>query len=328
VRKYRFHVIDSFMGKLTLQDGTIVGAVLNLSEDTLSVAAEGMAVGTWPLKYCRVARLDESEFVITIDGEPTTFLPVDAFRFAKAAAGRFSASSLADRINVIRSMPLEPDVVVVEAPQVMKVAPPVVESGPRVPLTIAALVVAGAALIALAGRSELGPIPTVVAPSASSTVTVMTVTGPEVFTLTPEAYRERWNAAAARMAPELGISTPFSAERFREQVTDQVLFDGNTDADGTVENIKIAIMVTNDADQGALAVDAIRIALAVAQPDMGFNEGVDLLRRLGFESYPDKLDLGTSQREVVGEGMLFELRYVDSPEQLLLFRLWEDPNSG
>lgn len=316
------------MGKLTLQNGMIVGAVLNLSEDTLSVAAEGRTVGTWPLKYCRVSRLDETEFVITIDGEPTTFLPVDSFRFAKAAADRFSASSLADRINVIRSMPLEPDVVVVEAPQVSKIAPPVVETGPRVPLTIAALVVAVAALIALAGRSELGPIPTVAAPPVSSTVAAMTVTGPEVFTLTPEVYRERWNAVAARMAPELSISTPFSPERFRDQVTGQILFDGNTDADGTVENIKIAIMVTGDADQGELAVDAIRIALAVAQPEMGFNDGVNLLRRLGFESFPAELDLGTTQREVVGDGMLFELRYVDRPEQLLLFRLWEDPNSG
>ncbi len=316
------------MGKLTLQDGTIVGAVLNLSEDTLSVAAEGMTVGTWPLKYCRVSRLNESEFVITIDGEPTTFLPVDAFRFAKAAAERFSASSLADRINVIRSMPLEPQVVVVEPRQLAPTDPPVAAAGPRAPLTIAALVVAAAALIALAGRSELGPAPTVAAVSVPTTVAAMTVTGPEVFTLTPEVYRQRWNAVSARMAPGLAISTPFSAEQFREQVTDQILFDGNTDADGTVENIKIAITVTGNADQGVLAVEAIRVALAVAQPNMSTDDGVELLRRLGFEAYPDKLGLSSARREVAGDGMLFELRYVDRPEQLLLFSLSEDPNGG
>ncbi len=315
------------MGKLTLQDGTIVGAVLNLSEDTLSVVAEGMTVGTWPMKYCHVSRLNESEFVITIDGEPTTFLPVDEFRFAKAAAERFSASSLADRINVIRSMPLEPDVVVVEKPQPEPVDQPATEAGPRVPLTIAALVVAVAALIALAGRSELGSRPTLpVAPP--TTVVAMTVSGPEVFTLTPEVFRERWNAAAARIAPDAAISIPFSTERFREQVTDQILFDGNTDADGTVENIKIAIEVTGDAVQDELAVDSIRVALAVAQPELSAEEVLGLLGRLGFETYPQDLELTATRREVGGDGMVFELLYVDRPERLLIFSLWEDPSSG
>jgi hypothetical protein len=316
------------MGKLTLQDGTIVGAVLNLSEDTLSVAAEGMTVGTWPLKYCRVSRLNESEFVITIDGEPTTFLPVDAFRFAKSAAERFSASSLADRINVIRSMPLEPDVVVVEQRPPTVAEQPVAAAGPRAPLTIAALVVAVAALIALAGRSELGPAPTVVAAPVTTTVAAITATGPEVFTLTPEVYRQRWNTVAARLAPELDISTRFTDEQFREQVTDQILFDGNTNADGTVENVKIAIMVTDDAEQDELAVDAIRVALAVALPEMSADDGIALLRRLGFESYPEELGLSSARREIADDGMLFELRYVDRPEQLLLFSLSEDPNAG
>jgi hypothetical protein len=164
--------------------------------------------------------------------------------------------------------------------------------------------------------------------SVPTTVATMTVSGPEVFTLTPEVYRQRWNVVSARIAPGLTISTPFTAEQFRDQVTDQILFDGNTDADGTVENIKIAIEVTDDADQGELAVDAIRVALAVAQPDMSTDEGVELLRRLGFEAYPDELDLSTTRREVAGDGMLFELRYVDRPEQLLLFSLSEDPGAG
>ena len=77
---YGSSVYETFPGKLTLQDGSIVGAVLTIGEDLLTISAEGITVGTWPLKYCRVARETDELFRIAVDGEPTYFRPADALR--------------------------------------------------------------------------------------------------------------------------------------------------------------------------------------------------------------------------------------------------------
>jgi hypothetical protein len=320
-------VIDSFMGKLTLQDGTIVGAVLNVSDDTLTVAAEGMSVGTWPLKYCRVSRLNESEFVITIDGEPTTFHPVDAFRFAKAAAELFSASALADRINVIRNMPLDPEVVASQHVSV-PVEEPRNDSTPRVPLTIAALVVAVAILITLGGRAVLDTtlVPETVVEVTTTIRTVDAPSGPEVFTLTPDAFRTRWNEVATVIGPELMLDGPFGPGEFSEDLSDLVLLTGTVGADGTVESIKLSITPTEDADQTQFGLAAIGMTMATADPSMGDFERTELLRSLGFSGFPRTFLLDSPQGEVADGGIRYQIRYVDLPvaSDLLLFSLWED----
>jgi hypothetical protein len=327
---YRLGVIDSFMGKLTLQDGTIVGAVLNLSEETLSVAAEGMTVGTWPLKYCRVSRLNEAEFVITVDGEPTTFQPVDSFRFAKTAAERFSASSLAERINVIRDMPLEPQVTITEPPSIEVAQAAPVTGSPRLPLAIAALVVAVSALIVISGLSTLqNPSETAVAPPEAERIEAVDevlAEGPEIFTLTPEKFREVWNITAGALSADVALEGPFGEQGFKERISELIGFTGEVDVDGTVRSVKLDIIPTREGEESMRAVQAIEVAIAIAQPTITADERVRIIRDLGFELYPEQYGLAETLGGASGPGVAYELRFIDlrsDTEDLLVFSLWE-----
>lgn len=321
-------VIDSFMGKLTLQDGTIVGAVLNVSEDTLSVAAEGMTVGTWPLKYCRVARLNESEFVITIDGEPTTFQPLDAYRFAKAAADRFSASSLADRINVIRTMPLDPEVETVAPATLEELMAPPRQSGPKFPFVVASLVVAAAALLTLSAINQPERAPATTVASIATTVAAIQIEPgrPEVFQQSVEAFVDRWNVRAALIEPIVTIGSGF------EPATDQLLTEAVSLRVGVagpdqLNQVKLSIGVGEDGVAADLAVRAIDIAVSSVDPALTPQDRVDVIRRLGFQSYPEGYELDQGPSSVVVNDIQYTLNYIDYGE-LIVISISEDPLGG
>lgn len=321
-------VIDSFMGKLTLQDGTIVGAVLNVSEDTLSVAAEGMTVGTWPLKYCRVARSSESEFVITIDGEPTVFQPLDAYRFAKAAAERFSASSLADRINVIRSMPLAPEADAAPPPSLEELLSPKPKPSPRFPLVVASLVVAAAALLTLSAinQPDLGPnSDATVFTTTTATQVVVPVDGPEIFRLSVDAFADRWNATALRFEPELRVSD--FAPGTDHALTEVVSLRASVGGAGHLDQIKLSITVGSGGVPAALPTQALEIAVATVDPTLRQSERQDIVRRLGFESYPTGFELNQWPSAVVENDIQYSLNYISYGE-LIVISIIEDPLSG
>lgn len=330
---YRLNVIDSFMGKLTLQDGTIVGAVLDLSEETLTVAAEGMTVGTWPLKYCRVSRLNDSEFVLTVDGEPTTFLPADAFRFAKVAADRFSASPISERINVIRNMPLEPREVAASPPVEQSAGPErrVSFSAQRIPLAIGALVVTLTGLVALGGYQPFGSRPSVDDTPTPVTTAVVVHDGPVVFTLTPERFRELWNSTAVDLGADVALRGPFGDNGFDERISDNLGFTGFASSDGTLEGLKIDVVPTRDGAETLRSIGAIEVAIASAHPTMGWANRAAIIRQLGFTGYPDNYTLGSDFETVIVDGVRHELRFVDlqgDRPDLLLFSLWEEGGPG
>ena len=317
-------VIDSFMGKLTLQDGTIVGAVLNVSADTLSVAAEGMTVGTWPLKYCRVARSNESEFVITIDGEPTTFQPVDAYRFAKAAADRFSASSLADRINVIRSMPLEPELDAAPPPSLEELVAPAPKPAPRFPFVVASLVVAAAALLTLSAINQPerdSASVTVFTPTTAAQVSVPS-DGPEVFRQSIDAFVEHWNETAVRFEPELVIRDMTPATD--HPLTDVVSLRAGVGGAGLLDQVKLSITVGADGVAGDLPMRAIDIAVATVDPTLKPSQRADIIRRLGFESYPTGFGLDQGPSAVVRNEIQYSLNYI-AYGKLIIVSIVEDP---
>src|SRR5690606_30457115 len=93
-------------GTLTLDDGARVPVDVGLDEENLVLRTDGREIGTWPIKYCRVSRSGGGAVILSLDGEKAVFEPEDVARFSTTAAQRFRASSLADRIEVIRDVPL------------------------------------------------------------------------------------------------------------------------------------------------------------------------------------------------------------------------------
>ena len=326
-------VLETYAGKLKFHDGTVVDSVLTISDDTLTVLADGIEVGTWPMKYCRASRVSNTEFELTIDGETTWFSPVDPYAFGRAAADRFLGSSIADRINVVRSMPLESMIEVSEPqknPEPAKRAAEVRRDARRrntirVPLLITAGMIALAAIIALF-FSMLDDSEPVEEASATTDATVVENVAPGLFMSTPAGLVERWNQTVLDIDARLVIGGSFSTGRFRESLSDQIRLSGDVAGDGTVQSLELSIQPTHAVDETELALAAIGAAIAVADPLMTPEERGMLIRSLGL-LYPDDLSLEGIDGEVSRAETVFSLRFYDLAgvdEDLLLFSITED----
>jgi hypothetical protein len=322
---------EAFPGKLSLTDGRQVSAVFTLGDDVLTISAEGITVGTWPLKYCRVAPGADGSFRVSVDGEPTVFRPSDPVEFARAAAHRFQASPLSDRISVMRRMP-----------------PAVDLSGPldggeearagflalsRFPLIAGILLVAVVVLVAFAdfdlGRpSTTLAEPATVAPT-ESTAPVTTVPRqpaveeiPDVFTLSAVGFAERWNEVA--VGTEIpAIVRPIDpgpdARGFELPMGESVRVAGTLDADGTVGEYTVTVDADEIGDIEAIehAIGALGVAVGVADPDGAPATWAVTLERLGLTA---SFQLDGIDREIEQGGVLFRLRYA-SPLRSLLLRV-------
>ncbi|MDH4116139.1 MAG: hypothetical protein OEX04_05340 [Acidimicrobiia bacterium] len=316
-------MVQSFQGKLTLGDGSIVNAVLNIGDDVLTVGAEGATVGSWPLKYCRVARKSETEFALSIDGEPTSFVPADPYRFAMVAAEKFHGSSIADRIGVIRSMPLEePEPAVTTTLE----AEPVAELGTQRPLPWAGIVGATVLIGAIAlgvwvMTSNQEPEPVVIV--APTTTVLQEPREPEVFTLTPDGLRRRWNDQATLLRGVPVIGGRFGAGRFEHPLSDEVTLSGTTDADGTVKTMKLAITPTADPDATRATLAYMGVAMLTADPTLTVSDRTRLIQLAGLVGFPGPdLDLEGLDGEVVENGIRYWLRFLDvegTESDLLIF---------
>lgn len=320
-------MLDSFPGKLRLHDGTIVDSVLTIADDTLTVSAEGMEVGTWPMKYCRVSRVSDSEFEVSIDGERTVFHPVDGYSFGKVAADRFHGSSIADRINVIRSMPVDRDL---DPPDIEHVEPPRPTdaiSMPRIPWAVTGAVVAAAALIAIGGWAVSEQFTESNTPaSVSTTTTIVAPTTPELFLATPDGFRERWNEIAIDAEAKLVIGGRFGAGRFQEALSDEVLLTGAVDGDGTITTIKLSIHPTTSPEETEFALASMGLAIRVADSTLAGSELKAILRDLGLADLRTELRLDDVGGEVVENGIRYWLIFIDrdgTEDDLLSFGISE-----
>ncbi len=304
-------MLDSFSGKLRLHDGTVVDAVLTIADDTLTVSAEGAEVGTWPLKYCRVSRRSAAEFELSIDGERTLFLPVNEHEFGKVAADRFHGSSIADRINVVRTMPIEPNA---EPPPIEEVEVPTAVaavSERRVPWAVTGVVLTAAALVAIGGWAVGGRSGNDEPVVARPNTTIQAFVADTLFTLTPDGFRQRWNQTVVDRSAQMVIGGRFGTGRFEAALSDQVLLTGGVDGDGTVATIKISIRPTTSPDETAFALATIGLAMEVADPSLSDGDRTRIIRQLGLPGFPSELSLDNVDGEVIENGVRYWLLFID-----------------
>lgn len=306
-------VLENYSGKLKFHDGTVVDSVLAISDDTLTVTADTIEVGTWPMKYCRASRLSDSEFELNIDGETTWFHPVDPYAFGKAAADRFVGSSIADRINVVRNMPLERMIEVTEPAKepgpVVRRAVAVKRSEFRGPALITAGFIALAVLVAI-GFSMLGNSGTTVTTEPVTATTQADVVAPDLFTSTPAVFHERWNSAALDIDARLVIGGRFGTGRFGESLADHIRLSGEVGGDGTVQSLELSIQPTTSVEETELALAAMGTAIAVAEPVLTGSQRLELIQSLGL-LYPEDLTLDGINGVVTRSGVQYRLRFFD-----------------
>ncbi|HSJ28589.1 MAG TPA: hypothetical protein VLB67_10285 [Acidimicrobiia bacterium] len=270
--------MDIFPGTLTLDDGERVPVDVALDDENLTLRTGGRAIGTWPLKYCRVSPSGRGAVLLSLDGERTVFEPDDMGGFSTIAAQRFRASSLADRISVIRDVPAMDEDGESARDQVDRREPWWSERilRPLLLVTVALGMVAGVVWWQARDSDSLE--------LAGTTLTVPTTLEPPppLFEQTLARFTEEWNLAASAFGVPVQIRGVLTPGRFESQLTPFVIMQGRTGIDGTIDSIVLVIDPTGGTSDDETALASIGVALAVASPDLSRQQRGAVLAEMGL----------------------------------------------
>lgn len=309
-------VADRFSGKLTLPEQDVVAVDLEISPDALTLRADSVLIGTWPIKYCRVSKLDASTYRISVDGEVVSFEPDDTRQFAIVAAQRFKASSLADRINVVRTVdaPVEPEVE--EIPP--KTGPSLDLSVLRSPIVglfavVVAIVFVGVWLVnAVFADEPVTPTPVTLEGTSSSAAVPPT----SAFDLDPSLLVVEWNRVAREFGSQLLIRDALPRGSFDTQLAPLISLQGSTDDDGDVRSLVIVADPSGPTDSDQATIAAWGIALTVADPSLKDVDRREILAEMGLDV--DFPQLGGLDGETTRNGIRYTMKYFQSFSSVLL----------
>lgn len=290
-------VVDIFSGTLTLDDGARVPVELGVDDENLLLRTEGRMIGTWPLKYCRVSRSGSGAVLLSVDGEKTVFEPDDIARFSTVAAQRFRASSLADRISVIRDVAVDGSG---ERPGVGDAAghPDGARWWWRIPrwglVIVATVAVVGLGVFV---SSRLGGSDTPGFAGTTITVASTAVAPPPLFSQSVEQFANEWNLTATAFGVPVQIRGALVPGQFESQLTPHLTLQGRTDPDDTIGALVLVIDPTGDTEDDQMALSALGVAIAVANPELDREERGELLAAMGLSvREPDLTDLDGEAR--------------------------------
>lgn len=289
--------MDLFSGTLILDDGARVPVEIGLDDENLTVRTEGRQIGTWPIKYCRVSPSSRGAVLLSLDGEKAAFEPADVASFSTAAAQRFRASSLSDRINVIRNLP-----------PVGTDAGDVRQRGERsswsfsrrwigMAMGVVGLFVLAVVVIAVVSADE---------PSTPGTTLprqIATESAPFLFEQTVERFTDEWNLTATTFDVPVQIRGTLESGVFESVLSRSLTLQGRTDAEGRVQSLVLVIDPQGDTGDDQLALSALGVAIAVANPELDRDGRASVLEEMGLDvRNPDLTN-------VSGETDVGEVRY-------------------
>lgn len=270
--------MDIFTGTLTLDDGARVPIDLGLDDENLTLRTEGQVIGIWPLKYCRVSRSGSGAVILSLDGEKAVFEPADTSLFSAAAAQRFRASPLADRIGVIRG--------IAEDEQRTRRDATGSDGSVRIlsrrQWAIATAVAVGIVLVGLVAAFWPEPEETTDVESTTIPVTSTAAAPAALFDQTLDEFTTEWNLAAAAFGVPVQIRGALMAGQFESQITEHLTLQGRTDADGTVGSIVLVVDPSGDTEDDERALSALGVAIAVANPELDPEERGEVLESMGL----------------------------------------------
>lgn len=309
-------VADRFSGKLTLPEQDVVAVDLEISPDALTLRADSVLIGTWPIKYCRVSKLDASTYRISVDGEVVSFEPDDTRQFAIVAAQRFKASSLADRINVVRTVDAP-----IDEQDEEEVAPrsglPIDLSVLKSPIlgVLAAVVVivfAGVWLVNAVFAEEPTPTTAVSLEPTSPNAVPRT----SAFDLDPSLLVVEWNRVAREFGAQLLIRDALPRGSFDTQLAPLISLQGTTDDEGDVRSLVVVADPSGDADSDQATIATWGIALTVADPSLTEGDRRAILDEMGLDV--DDPQLGGLDGETARNGIRYTMKYFQSFSSVLL----------
>jgi hypothetical protein len=162
-----------------------------------------------------------------------------------------------------------------------------------------------------------------VPPTTEPTVVEPTVAGdPLVFDLTSDAFVERWNETAAQVSPNLRFRSSLPASDFEVGFTAHIAMIGSFTGPGSgVDAYTVEIDPTGPSSSDQLGIQALGLAIAVADPSLEPNERGAVLAEMGLNVRDPELGglNGATTRNGVDYRLVFDaedvvLRLTVSPE--------------
>ena len=102
-------------------------------------------------------------------------------------------------------------------------------------------------------------------------------------TLTPEKFREQFNASARKLAPNLGltIDAPFNVDEktFRHDFTPKLRLEGTLNADGNISALKIFTAPDNK-DESFQSLNVFGLLIATLNPELDQDDRSEVFRDL------------------------------------------------
>lgn len=297
-----------FSGTMRFADGSEAPVELSVGDDILTLEAKGAELGSWPLKYCRVLGSDEGVFSLSIDGDEVEFAPEDPYRFGLTAAQHFEATALADRIKVIREIP--PPTPDGELPPEPSTARPRLRLG----FALSAVIAAGVIIAGVLAWSSQGPGPDA-GPGAVPESLVTTVPAADVFDEPLVMFVDTWNRTAAEFEAPLRIVGVTGEEPFEVQLSDHLLLQTTTDADGSLQRFVLTADPSGGPEETQLTLAAWGTAIAVADPGLDRRDRRELLAELGIDL--DDPELAGLEGEVETDRARYTLSYLHDFQRVL-----------
>ncbi len=312
LERYRSDAVERFAGTLTLDDGERVPVDLDLDEDSLTLRTGGRLIGTWPVKYCRVSKSGRGAIILSIDGEKVVFEPDDLPVFATIAAQRFRASSLADRIGVVRDLP--------SLDGSSSRSAEGGDDGSAWSWALPRWLLPAGTIVAFAGVMTLmvNWLTTDHPPEfAGTTITVPSTIAPPppFFDQTLDEFTTEWNLTASAFGVPIQIRGVLVPGTFESQLTPYLTMQGRTDPDGTIGSVVLVIDPRGDPADDELALSALGVAIAVANPELTREERAELLARMGLAVRAP--DLTGLDGEATAGRSAYSLVYIPEFEALL-----------
>lgn len=100
---------------------------------------------------------------------------------------------------------------------------------------------------------------------------------------TPEAFREKFNAAAQRLAPNLGVAidAPFAVDgkKFRHEFAPKLTLEGTLDDAGKVAELKLFAEPQNQ-DESFQVINVLGLLIATLNPELDAEDRGEVMRDL------------------------------------------------
>jgi hypothetical protein len=310
-----------FSGRAELSDGERHDVEIGVGAPGVSLLVGGVEVGSWSSEECRLIEVGSDEYRVEIEDDYFLFTPAEPERFRHEAGPPRTAGGTLE-VAVADSPAHEPPPEPVGGGGTRSVGgdteiPPGTDPRPArsgvTPWIVgagAAAVVAVLVVVALSLRGDGDSGEGVLLTTTSTAAVEATIS---VFDGAPAAFVTSWNATSQALGASLPVTAGPGA--FEHEFSPVLRLEWETGGGGVLAGYQVVVDTTGTGESGRVALAALGVAIAVADPTLDAAGRRAVLTTLGYDVTNPVLAAMDGDTEA--NGVRYSLRYVPEFSTLL-----------